>query len=56
MAVDFKDISNLKRQPVERGPNLPSLRQEMKGFPLPMGKQMSQPPKKLRFPSPKRMK
>jgi hypothetical protein len=56
MAVDFKDISNLKRQPVQRGPELPSLKQEMKGFPVPMGKQMNQPPRKLRFPKLKQVK
>jgi len=48
--VKFDSIKDLKRQPVgKKALKFPS------GFPIPMGKQMSQG-KKLKFPSPKRAK
>ena len=53
--MKFDSIKDLKRQPVER--KVKAL-QFPSGFPVPMGKQMSQSgiKKKLKFPSPKRVK
>jgi len=51
--VKFSNITDVKRQPVAKKPlKFPS------GFPVPMGQQMSQTgiKKKLKFPSPKRIK
>jgi hypothetical protein len=53
VAVEFKDIVNLKRQPVARGPNMPSMqprRRGLGGFPVTMAQQMRQP--RLKFPKP----
>jgi len=50
--VKFDSIKDLKRQPTKKALKFPS------GFPVPMGKQMSQGgiKKKLKFPSPRRKK
>ena len=51
--VKFSHIAAMKRQPTGkavRSVGFPS------GFPIPMGKQMIQPMRKLRFPSPERIK
>ncbi len=54
MAVEFKQVQDMKRVPTEKGANI---KERFGGFPVPMGKQMSQPPRpKLRFPKLKRMK
>ena len=49
MAVEFKHVSNLKKQPTAD-----KVKAKFGGFPVPMGKQMSQPPRKLKFPKPKK--
>ena len=55
MAVNFSNIADMKKQPTTKAQSKVS---GLKGFPVPMGKQMSQPAprKKLRFPSPRRKK
>lgn len=55
MAVLFKDITDLKRNPVQR-----QAKSIKSGFPVPMAKQIKLGPKPmlraLKFPSPKRSK
>jgi len=45
----FKNIGDLKRMPVIRGPQVHRL--GLRGFPVPMSQQMRQP-QKLKFPKP----
>lgn len=46
MATDFQNISDMKKQPT-----VSKIKAKFGGFPVPMAKQMSQPPRpKLRFP------
>lgn len=55
MAVQFRDIADLKRLPVER-----QAKSIKSGFPVPMAKQIKLGPKplkqKLKFPSPDRIR
>ncbi len=48
MAIGIHNVTDMKKQPVEKGANI---KERFGGFPAPMAKQMSQqPPRKLKFP------